>query len=74
MSCPAGLIELRNALKREIQDELEAYHRYREASVKLRHYGKERLADRLKDLSIDEKMHHYILEATVELITQECKE
>ena len=71
-SCPTGLIELRNSLKRELEDEFDASSRYMEASIKLRHYGKDRVADRLRDISIDEQIHHHILGGVIDLITQEC--
>lgn len=72
--CPAGLIELRNSLKREISDEVDASSRYREASIKLRHYKLDEVADWISRISFDEFMHKAVLEATIELITLECGE
>lgn len=71
--CPAGLIELRNALKRELQDEADAYSRYREASTKLRHYGMKTLADKVKEVAMEEFAHRYLIGAVVDAITLECE-
>lgn len=72
--CAAGLIELRNSLKREIEGEDTASSRYMEASIKLRHYSKGVLADELKNIATQEMMHHYMIKAVVNIITEECGE
>ena len=72
--CPAGLIELRNSLKREIEEERTASSRYLEASVKLRHYSKGNLADELKNIGTQELMHHFMIIAVTDIITEECGE
>lgn len=72
--CPAGLIELRNTLKRELQDEADASKRYREAAIKFLHYKKELFAEELREISVEEHMHNYILSGIVDAITTECGE
>ena len=72
--CPAGLIELRNSLKREIEEESNAASQYREASVKLLHYEQPVQAKALKDMATEEMMHHYMLKFVVDYITKECGE
>ena len=72
--CPAGLIELRNQLKKEIDDELNASSQYREASAKMVHYGHGSSAYHLKQIAQQELMHHYVIRQIVDIITEECGE
>jgi len=72
--CPAGLIELRNSLKRQIEEESNASSQYREASAKLVHYGHGASAHYLKKIAEQELMHHYVIRQVVDIITEECGE
>ena len=70
--CSAGLIELRNSLKLEIQDEAEASTRYKEASTKLHHYDYPILAQALDNMSQDEHQHKVMLEVLIDYLTEKC--
>ena len=72
--CPDALIELRNSLKREIDEEQLASSKYREASVKMLQYGHGASAFHLKEIAEQELMHHYMLRQIVDLITEDCGE
>ena len=72
--CPAGLIALRNSLKREIKDEREASSRYSEAAGKLDHYKQGVKPDILRMMSTEEMMHAHMLNYIVDHITKECGE
>lgn len=72
--CAAGLLELRNQLKRQISEERDASSQYREASTKLIHYEFALGAQSLHRMAGDEFMHSFILEGIVDYITQECGE
>ena len=72
--CAPGLIELRNALKREIEEESLASSKYREASVKLLHYKLPTLAENLRSIANQEFMHHFIVMGIVDAITEHCGE
>jgi len=72
--CPAGLIELKNSLKGELEDEGNAYAKYLDSSIKMRHYERRTDADILKSMSTDEFSHRYLLEAIIDSIVLECGE
>jgi len=72
--CSDGLLELRNQLKREIDDELNASRKYKEASVKMLAHGHGASAYHLKKISEQEHMHSYMLRHIVDIITEDCGE
>ena len=72
--CPAGLLELRNLMKKQIDEERDASSQYREASAKLVHYGHGASAYHLKEIAEQELMHHYVLRQIVDVITLDCGE
>jgi len=72
--CPAGLLELRNQLKEQIEEEKTASSYYVEAASKLGHYKKDVQADILRMMSTEEMMHYHMLNYIVDHITKECGE
>jgi len=72
--CSASLIELRNALKREIPDEGAAAHMYADMAAKFTHLKEPIQADLLRLISGQEALHQAILEFITEEITLRCEE
>ncbi len=72
--CAAGLLELRNSLKQEIQGESDASSWYSEAAAKLSHYKQGVKGDILRMMSTEEMMHYHMLSYIVDHITRECGE
>ena len=70
--CPAGLIELKNSLKRELQGEDQGHMRYLDGSIKLLHYGEKTLAGELREVATQELMHRHILEGIIDNIDEHC--
>ena len=71
--CEPALIELRNAIKQELQDESDASQKYAEMAVKFTHFSKAVKANMLQLISGQEALHRIILENIVEDITRECE-
>ena len=71
--CPAGLIELKNDLARELKDEITASSRYREAAGKFTHYRLPDFAKTLGSMSEDEFTHWINLVTIVEALNEICK-
>lgn len=72
--CNQSLIELRNMLKNEIEDERKASSMYKGVAVKLTALKLPYMSEALDSLSQDEAMHKQILEAIVDIITERCGE
>jgi len=72
--CSAGLLELRNQLKQEIEEESDASSHYMGISDKLRLHKADYGADTLKQIATEELMHHYMLKWVVNYITKGCGE
>ena len=72
--CSASLLELRNAIKRELDDEGAAGHKYADMSAKFTHLKEPQKADMLRLISQDELIHQAVLHGIVDIITEECGE
>lgn len=71
--CPAGLVELKNALARELEDEITASSRYREAAIKFTHYKYPDFAKTLGAISEEEFNHWINLVTIVEALNKVCE-
>ena len=71
--CSASLIELRNAMKREIPDERAASGGYQEMATKMTALGETNYADIFRLLSDAEMMHRVVLESLVEALDFRCE-
>ena len=72
--CSAGLLELRNAIKLELDEEGAAGHKYADMAAKFTHLKEPQKADMLRLISQDELIHQAVLHGVVDLITEECGE
>ena len=72
--CSASLIELKNAMKQEWQDEADGSRRYREMAAKFTAMGETNYAEVFHLLSQAEHMHLKVLESLVEAIEFRCEE
>ena len=72
--CSAGLLELRNAIKLELDEEGAAGHKYADMAAKFTHLKEPQKADILRLISQDELIHQAILHGIVDTITKECGE
>lgn len=72
LQCENALLELRNALKREIDDEASAAAKYAEMARKLSQMSRPVKADILNLISGQEALHRQVLECIVKDITSEC--
>ena len=72
--CNPALLELRNWLKTQIQDEAEANSRYNEAAVKMTHFELPTFSAAIHSMADDEATHKTILEIIVDVITEKCGE
>ena len=72
--CSARLIELRNALKKEVSDEADAFSKYTDEAAIFTHLGEGTSADMLKLIAGQELLHKTILEFIVDEITTRCGE
>ena len=70
--CADNLIELKNAMKRELQDEAAGSSRYREMAVKLTALGETDYSGIFHLLSEAEHMHKVVLEGLVDAIDLRC--
>ncbi len=70
--CAAGLLELRNALKREMPDESSACQKYADMATKFTHLKEPQDADILRLISSEECLHEAVLGLIVEEITRKC--
>ena len=71
--CDAGLVELKNALKREIDDEVSTVSRYKEIGAKLSiTYGRDQMGETLKRMADDEYEHFLQIMSIVEILEEEC--
>lgn len=72
--CPSGLIELRNQVRREIDEESASSHKYILAAGKLAHFKMSAAAEKFRMMAADELAHRAVLEAVVDIITTNCEE
>jgi len=72
--CSASLIEIRNAIKRELDDEASASHKYADMAGKFTHLQENQKAQMLRLISNDELLHQAILAGIVDEITVKCGE
>ena len=70
--CSAGLLELRNAIKLELDEEGAAGHKYADMAAKFTHLKEPQKADMLRLISQDELIHQAVLHGIVDTITKEC--
>ena len=72
--CSASLIELQNAMKREIADEIAGSKMYQDMAVKLTALGETNYSEIFHLLSDAEHMHSIVLESLVEALDFRCEE
>lgn len=72
VECSAGLIELKNAIKRELRDESDAAKRYTEMAAKFTYYGERKYSDILHLIAGQEQLHNQVLERIVDALDLEC--
>jgi hypothetical protein len=72
--CDASLIELRNYLKNEIEDERNAFMKYNEVAAKMTHFKLPTWATAIHQVASDELNHAGILDIIVDVITEKCGE
>lgn len=70
--CSAALIELRNAIKQEINDEGAAAHKYADMAAKLTHLRESRYADTIRLIAAHEQLHNVVLSHIVDELTERC--
>ncbi len=72
VKCADALIELKNAMKRELRDEADGSSRYREMATKLTALGETNYSGIFTLLSQAEQMHKMVLEGLVDAIDLRC--
>jgi len=71
--CADALIELKNAIKRELDDEYSAAHKYADMAAKFSHFKETKYADSLRLISGHELLHYAVLDTIVEELTKRCE-
>jgi len=72
--CADNLIELKNAMKRDIQDEIDGTSHYREMATKFTALGETDYSGIIHLLAQAEHMHKVVLEGLVDAIDLRCGE
>jgi hypothetical protein len=74
IDCSESLLELRNWLKAQIEDEHNAFSQYNEAAAKMTHFVLPTWATAIHSMASDELNHAGILQIIVDVITEKCGE
>lgn len=72
--CYRGLMEVRNQLKRAIEEELDASSPYNEVAAKMTVYKLPTFSTAIHSIANDESTHAEILKIIVDVITERCGE
>lgn len=72
ITCSPALLELRDWLKGEIQDEIKAHGDYGQAADKMQQWNLNTFSSAIRSMSDDELGHAGILNIIVDVITEKC--
>jgi ferritin len=71
--CVVGLLEIKRALAKELEDEIAAASHYNEIAVQFNHYGYPAYANIFRTMAIDEISHHMSLQNVMSELDRECR-
>ncbi|KKK42964.1 hypothetical protein LCGC14_3169210 [marine sediment metagenome] len=71
-NCSDGLLEIREAMKREMRGEAASRTMYQDMAGKFKHLGEEGYSDIFTLLSQAEQMHKQVIEGLIDAIDLRC--